>query len=571
LNYHQTTDFVIDLDNVWEWLGFNQKYGAKRVLERHFNIDTDYKNLLPRSGEQDGNNHGGHNKEVIMLNIKTFKLFCLKAGTKKADEIHEYYMKLEETLQELVEEQTTELKNQLSNVLISNEKEKDTLKEKTLLDQFARNMQCIYYGKVDNKSVSGEKLIKFGYSNDLSRRVEEHKKNYTNFILVNAFKVTNQIQIENAIKKHEVLKKKRRNILIENINYTELLAIDSFSFDEIDNMIKQIIQENEYNIENYKLLVEKNQQLEYNLLKSEKEIKSKNEEIAKLTEKLANYKPDEISLAKGKLGSDFNITKYGYFLYAFQYDDMRFQCSIVRQSSMEQLTDNLKKQFSNGEMKYYTKVSYPFTEKLMIFIMKNSMCFLGNSKFEGSYEDIKKAIDVTIKLETMLIQNSKNIEQLSVLLDGNLTQIDSTNTLNILNTLEEDPEIPQVRKAKRAIDQIDPVTNTVIASFESIESAGRALGLTTGTAIGIALRNKTVCRSFLWRYSGISRDDQYSEQPVIKIRCSTGEKTNFKHIAEAAKDANISAPGLRQRILTKVHIDDFHWIFDKSEKESHYT
>jgi len=33
-----------------------------------------------------------------MLNIKTFKKYCLKAGTKKADEIHEYYIKLEETL-----------------------------------------------------------------------------------------------------------------------------------------------------------------------------------------------------------------------------------------------------------------------------------------------------------------------------------------------------------------------------------------------------------------------------------------------------------------------------------------
>lgn len=36
-----------------------------------------------------------------MLNIKTFKKYCLKAGTKKADEIHEYYIKLEETLQSL--------------------------------------------------------------------------------------------------------------------------------------------------------------------------------------------------------------------------------------------------------------------------------------------------------------------------------------------------------------------------------------------------------------------------------------------------------------------------------------
>lgn len=54
LNYHPTSDFVIDLDNIWEWLGFNQKYGAKRMLEIHFIQGVDYKILLPRSGDQDG-------------------------------------------------------------------------------------------------------------------------------------------------------------------------------------------------------------------------------------------------------------------------------------------------------------------------------------------------------------------------------------------------------------------------------------------------------------------------------------------------------------------------------------
>jgi hypothetical protein len=35
-------------------------------------------------------------------------------------------------------------------------------------------------------------------------------------------------------------------------------------------------------------------------------------------------------------------------------------------------------------------------------------------------------------------------------------------------------------------------------------------------------------------------------------------------MADAARDVKISAPALRQRILTKVHIDDYHWIFDKT-------
>ena len=37
----------------------------------------------------------------------------MKAQTKKASEIHEYYMKLQEVLQETLEEETTELKLQV--------------------------------------------------------------------------------------------------------------------------------------------------------------------------------------------------------------------------------------------------------------------------------------------------------------------------------------------------------------------------------------------------------------------------------------------------------------------------
>ena len=59
LNYNQSTDFVIDLDNIWERLGFNQKYGAKRVLEKQFALDIDYIIPLPKLGEQTNDGRGG--------------------------------------------------------------------------------------------------------------------------------------------------------------------------------------------------------------------------------------------------------------------------------------------------------------------------------------------------------------------------------------------------------------------------------------------------------------------------------------------------------------------------------
>ena len=573
LNYNSKTDFVIDLDNVWKWLGFSQKDAAKRVLEKNFVIDNDYKVLLIQPVEQK-KGRGGHNKEIIMLNVKTFKLFCIKAGTKKADEIHEYFIKLEEILQEIILEESSELKLQLEKKEFQlqeqkaqSENEKYSLLEETLISQFPINTQCIYYGKIDNKSLgkpprlNNEDLIKFGQSNNLAERIKCHKKTFTNFKLIAAFKVKNKIEIENAIKRYPILEKRLRSLMINDINHRELLAIDNdkFTIEKIDEHIKTIIKENEYNIENYNLLIDKNYQLEEELRILQKDNKEKQKEIEKIKLDLQKNKPDTTNDSKNKIASNYAICKYGYYLYAFQTEFLRYKCSIVRQKDYETLQTNLKQLHSEGDMKYNVKVTYPFSEKIMSFILKNSLTSLGNNTYEGTFENIKQILDITLKIENLLVNNSKDLEKLSDILDSKYIQNENINI---------NPEVPQVRKSKRSIDQIHKDTGEILNTYESIESAGRSLGLTTGTAIGIALREKRQCQGFLWRYSGISQEDQYSDQPVIKVSCCSGEKTYFKTISDAAKDCNISAPGLRSRILTDVHVNKYHWIFDKNA--THY-
>ena len=116
LTYNPTKDFVIDFDSVWKWCGFARKDNAKRLLEKYLIIDIDYKieELAPPNGGASSEpNHGGYNKETILLTVNTFKKLCLKAGTKKADEIHDYYIKLEELLHETVNEESNELRLQL--------------------------------------------------------------------------------------------------------------------------------------------------------------------------------------------------------------------------------------------------------------------------------------------------------------------------------------------------------------------------------------------------------------------------------------------------------------------------
>jgi hypothetical protein len=591
LNYHPTNDFVIDLDDVWKWVGFSVKIKAKTLLEKYFKEDIDYKKSLYDSAQQTNinkddkkKNRGGQNIQKIFLNIKTFKLFCIKAETKKANEIHEYFMKLEEIIQETINDETNQLRLQLqeiniildeqNKVLENVEKDKEKLKEITIVEQFPVNTQCIYIGKIDNKTLGKpnskmyhESVIKFGQSNELSERVKCHKKTFDNFRLYAAYKVKNKIEIENAIKKHPLLQKRIRLITTDDgITHRELLALDEdqFTIEKIEVFIKEIIKQNEYNIENYNLLLNKtaNQEVEINNLKEELQLKNK--QLTDTTNKLNNYTGEkEIAHEiKNKIASNYAICKYGYYMYIYQYENMRFICSITRQKDLETLTTNLNNQYPTGEMKYKKNVSYAFSEKNMMFLLKQHCICLGSNKFEASYEDVKTIINIAANLEKVLTENAKDLPKLQSI-------INNEGFCSVINSTENvDPEVPQVKKAKRSIDQINKDTGEVMKTYESIEAAGRSLGLTTGTAIGIAVRESRVCQGFLWRYTGVSKEEQFNEQPVIKVCCLNGEKTSFKTIADAARDCNISAPALRRRILTNVHITDHHWIFDKNA--SHY-
>ena len=95
LNYDKNIDFVVDLDDIWKWLGFSTKQNSERVLEKHFKLDIDYKTapqvgcvtsndekLLINLDKQDNTiklvkQNGGHNKQTILLTIKCFKSLCL--------------------------------------------------------------------------------------------------------------------------------------------------------------------------------------------------------------------------------------------------------------------------------------------------------------------------------------------------------------------------------------------------------------------------------------------------------------------------------------------------------------
>jgi hypothetical protein len=314
LNYDKNMDFVVDLDNVWKWLGFQQKVNAMTLLEKQFKIDIDYKNLTVLETPKIKMN-GGHNKQIIMLTVRCFKSLCLKAQTKKASEIHEYYMKMEEVLHQVVDEETDELKQQLEqknaviqaviqekeSMIQSTKKEKQRAVEQAIIGQFPLNTECIYFGTIDNTNADNEKLIKFGHTNDLSTRVMDHRKKYQNFVLVAAFRVQNKVEIENLIKTYPKIKRNIRSIEVGGKNKTEIIAYDStnFTIERLKKHIADIIHSRTYSIDNFNRLMQRNEVLEAENRELQKTVANQSLELNELRELAAKQRQELEVVAAG--------------------------------------------------------------------------------------------------------------------------------------------------------------------------------------------------------------------------------------------------------------------------------
>ena len=269
LKYDSKNDFVIDLDNVWQWLGFCQKVNAKRVLEKNFTINKDYKLLLCQLAKQPNQTKGGHNKEIFMLNIETFKKYCLKSDTKKADEIHDYFIKLENIMFEVTKEECEELKQQLNQIEDIKNKEmaiklinqKNLDREKLLLTEYSNAGNMIYIITVKSYA-NGTYIVKIGESRKgIQHRYSEHKTNYEECLLLDCFSVDKCKDFESFLHSHSDIhpnkcttieghEKENELFLIGmSLTYQTLIKIINDNIDNYNYKVRELLLE----IENLKL------------------------------------------------------------------------------------------------------------------------------------------------------------------------------------------------------------------------------------------------------------------------------------------------------------------------------
>lgn len=90
--------FYINLEDVAKWLKLN-KVEIKKLLLKNFKKNVDYKI--------------DKNKETILLNSFAFKKICMISKSKKAEEVREYFLKIEENLFKYKEYIINKLKQRL--------------------------------------------------------------------------------------------------------------------------------------------------------------------------------------------------------------------------------------------------------------------------------------------------------------------------------------------------------------------------------------------------------------------------------------------------------------------------
>ena len=272
LNYDTRKDLVIDLDKIYRWLGFGKKSDCKSLLINNFKENEDF--VVSKNHEKSAAansaavQNGGQNRETILLTIRCFKKLCLKAKTKKSNDIHEYYLNLEELINETIAEESAKLRNQLQikdQEFSKQLNNKDKEREQNLILNF-KNKQVVYLIMVE------ENIVKFGYCKDIKKRITDHRTEFgKDIILHSVFETIYNREFETMIKQDSVLEQHIIEKKYKN-NQTELIQLDSsFTMLQLEERMEKLKE----NI---------NGDLIQNLMK----------EIAELKLKLSKYESDEI-------------------------------------------------------------------------------------------------------------------------------------------------------------------------------------------------------------------------------------------------------------------------------------
>jgi hypothetical protein len=258
-NKNNIGDFIVDLDEVYKWIGFKQKCHAKRLLESKnvenksfFEINKDY--IIKKGLSLKGENLGGRPSNQILLTINCFKKFCLKASTLESEKIYDYYIKMEDIVIKYIEikhyeiikennnnKQLLELKDNETNKLLELKNQQmennKMLLEESLTRLYLKNLEIESFKNKRYEEIKKDKhvyvfscdkpnIFKIGKSKDiLQRKKQLQTGNVDNIIILHDCLTSNDNLLEQII--HYILDsyrcKSNGEHFTANLEYTKII------------------------------------------------------------------------------------------------------------------------------------------------------------------------------------------------------------------------------------------------------------------------------------------------------------------------------------------------------------
>jgi phage anti-repressor protein len=187
---------IISLDDIWDWMGFSSKSNAKRALVGFFDDQSYDVQLSDKSGKK---------LETITMSIDTFKKFCIKANTKRSNEVCDYYIKMERA----VNKHMCNMLAKQMQVADENRSRIDFERHKVLAKAHA-NKPVVYIMKVMVLPDGSGIIIKIGHTNQAQDRASKISYEFgVKVTLLEVYECEMNVEFERFLHNHRFMENRR--------------------------------------------------------------------------------------------------------------------------------------------------------------------------------------------------------------------------------------------------------------------------------------------------------------------------------------------------------------------------
>lgn len=530
------TSFVINIDDIWQWIGFSKKDKAKDLLIKHFIENKDYTISLPEFRERvygGEKNYGGQNKETIMLTVNTFKKFCMKASTKRADEVCDYYLKMENIMHKYITEKIEANKQKLIEMdtkLVNANFQIEVERHNVLIQTYSMR-RVVYIMKVITLE-DGNLIIKIGESENIKERVEKLSAEFaTKIIVLEIFICEDSRAFEKFLHKYPEINKYKYSELINGKKSTELFKTTSKEYHKIVKYANKYLKNYNKDIEIMKLRIK------------EKELDIKNKIISICTTKddlikvlelvnLSSIKDESVESSsdeedekpiknnkeiKATIYREPLLREYGPRVQIYDKDDLTKVIRVF--NGITEATREIKDS-SFTHIKYASKnmivyLNYrwhlldrndiePYKPKNIgetVFAKQNKSSFVAMLNLEKN--NIEKVFQLQKDAAEYIQQQTSVIctaIKYSAKVGGYYWIIWDNAPQELKDKYLENNELPQKYKTARGakVQQIDSKTDEVIKVFSSITDVVKEMKISTKTIKSVSISN-SIHKGFKWK------------------------------------------------------------------------